>query len=210
MTPVASAPPDQVAFTRRLRRRSRHRPQSSHAVLDQLDRWLGGEPGDKVAGTRFQQLSAPVAAKAVEDTAFYRYGRLLSRNDVGFDAARLGSSVADFHRACADRLATFPDAMLATATHDHKRGEDVRARLAVISEIPDDWAAFLRNAERSMAERPDPADEIMLYQMIVGAWPPDLRSCRRGGMPGVCRTAGRLAAEGSAGSQTAHRLDRAE
>jgi (1->4)-alpha-D-glucan 1-alpha-D-glucosylmutase len=146
-----------------------------------LDRWLGGEPGDKVAVTRFQQLSAPVAAKAVEDTAFYRYGRLLSRNDVGFDAGRLGGSVADFHRACSDRLAMFPDAMLATATHDHKRGEDVRARLAVISEIPDEWAAFLKQCRAIEARRPDPADEIMLYQMIVGAWPLQLSPSNEAG-----------------------------
>ena len=89
---------DQVAFAKALAAAKQASPASAHAVLDQLDRWLGGEPGDKVADTRFQQLSAPVAAKSVEDTAFYRYGRLLSRNDVGFDAARLGGSVADFHR----------------------------------------------------------------------------------------------------------------
>lgn len=157
---------------------------SAHAVLDQLDRWLGGDAEHKVASTRFQQLSAPIAAKAVEDTAFYRYGRLLSRNDVGFDAARLGGSVADFHRACADRLAAFPDAMLATATHDHKRGEDLRARLAVISEIPDEWAAFLAKCQTIEADRPDPADEIMLYQMVVGAWPPALNPSDEPG----CRT----------------------
>jgi (1->4)-alpha-D-glucan 1-alpha-D-glucosylmutase len=165
---------DQVAFAKALTAAKLATPASVHAVLDHLDRWLGGQPGDKVAGTRFQQLCAPVAAKAVEDTAFYRYGRLLSRNDVGFDAARLGASVADFHRACADRLATFPDAMLATATHDHKRGEDLRARLAVISEVPDAWATFLSRCHAMTAAKPDPADEIMLYQMIVGAWPPQL------------------------------------
>ncbi|MEA2789069.1 MAG: (1-_4)-alpha-D-glucan 1-alpha-D-glucosylmutase [Acetobacteraceae bacterium] len=165
---------DQVAFGKALAAAKRGSPASAHAVLDQLDRWLGSEPGNRVAGTRFQQLSAPVAAKAVEDTAFYRYGRLLSRNDVGFDAARLGSSVADFHRACMDRLRNFPDAMLATATHDHKRGEDLRARLAVLSEIPDQWSAFLSRCRSIAGERPDPADEIMLYQMIVGAWPPGL------------------------------------
>ncbi len=165
---------DQVAFDKALATAKEASPPSLHPVLDQLDQWLGGEPGDKVAATRFQQLSAPVAAKSVEDTAFYRYGRLLSRNDVGFDAARLGGSVGDFHRACVDRLATFPDSMLATATHDHKRGEDLRARLAVISEIPDEWAAFLTRCRRIEGERPDPADEIMLYQMIVGAWPPEL------------------------------------
>ncbi|MEA2770048.1 MAG: (1-_4)-alpha-D-glucan 1-alpha-D-glucosylmutase, partial [Acetobacteraceae bacterium] len=165
---------DQAAFAKALAAAKQATPASEHAVLDRLDRWLGGEPGDKVANTRFQQLSAPVAAKSVEDTAFYRYGRLLSRNDVGFDAGRLGGSVADFHRACADRLASFPDAMLATATHDHKRGEDLRARLAVISEVPDDWAAFLAQCRAIEAKRPDPGDEIMLYQMIVGGWPLDL------------------------------------
>jgi (1->4)-alpha-D-glucan 1-alpha-D-glucosylmutase len=165
---------DQAAFDEALAAAKASSPQSLYPVLDDLDRWLGGEPGDKVAATRFQQLSAPVAAKSVEDTAFYRYGRLLSRNDVGFDAARLGASVADFHRACADRLASFPDAMLATATHDHKRGEDLRARLAVISEVPDEWGTFLAKCREIKADRPDPADEVMLYQMIVGAWPLDL------------------------------------
>jgi (1->4)-alpha-D-glucan 1-alpha-D-glucosylmutase len=182
---------DRAAFAKALAAAKQATPASEHAVLDRLDRWLGGEPGDKVANTRFQQLSAPVAAKSVEDTAFYRYGRLLSRNDVGFDAGRLGGSVADFHRACADRLASFPDAMLATATHDHKRGEDLRARLAVISEVPDDWAAFLAQCRAIEAKRPDPADEIMLYQMIVGGWPLDLDTSDAAG----CRAfAERLAA----------------
>jgi (1->4)-alpha-D-glucan 1-alpha-D-glucosylmutase len=168
------SPMDQLAFAKALSAAKESSLASMHPVLDQLDRWLGGVPGDQLAVTRFQQLSAPVAAKSVEDTAFYRYGRLLSRNDVGFDAARLGCSVADFHQSCVQRLISFPDAMLATATHDHKRGEDLRARLAVISEIRDDWAAFLRQCQAIAAERPDPADEIMLYQMIVGSWPPDL------------------------------------
>ncbi|HYZ21151.1 MAG TPA: malto-oligosyltrehalose synthase, partial [Rhodopila sp.] len=140
-------------------------------VLYHLDRWLGGQgnPAYKVAQTRFQQLSAPVSAKAVEDTAFYRYGRLLSRNDVGFDAARLGGSIEEFHQACQHRLKMFPDAMLATATHDHKRGEDLRARLAVLSELPEEWLRLV-SACRALneAERPDPTDELMLYQTIVG------------------------------------------
>jgi (1->4)-alpha-D-glucan 1-alpha-D-glucosylmutase len=165
------SPLDEAAFAKALTAAKRGSPASGHAVLDQLDRWLGRQPGDRVAGTRFQQLSAPVAAKAVEDTAFYRYGRLLSRNDVGFDAGRLGGSVAEFHQACAERLANFPGAMLATATHDHKRGEDLRARLAVLSEIPDQWSGFLAQCFSTPAERPDPADEIMLYQMVIGAWP---------------------------------------
>jgi malto-oligosyltrehalose synthase len=172
---------DDVAFNAALAAAKQATPGSGHFVLDHIDRWLGGEAADtatlsgrKLAATRFQQLSAPVAAKSVEDTAFYRYGRLLSRNDVGFDAARLGSSVADFHHACAARLATFPQAMLATATHDHKRGEDLRARLAVISEIPTEWAAFVAACQDIARAAPDPVDEVMLYQMIVGAWPLDL------------------------------------
>jgi malto-oligosyltrehalose synthase len=184
------SPIDQAAFEKALAGAKEASPDTLHSVLEHLDKWLGGEPGDRAAVTRFQQLSAPVAAKSVEDTAFYRYGRLLSRNDVGFDAAHLGSSVAEFHRACANRLATFPDAMLATATHDHKRGEDVRARLAVISEIPDAWAEFLARCATIESDRPDPADAIMLYQMIVGAWPPDLSPSDAAG----CKAfAGRLA-----------------
>ena len=124
---------------------------------------------------RFNQLSAPLAAKAVEDTAFYRYGRLLSRNDVGFDAGVLGLSATDFHAAMTERGRGMLGSMLATATHDHKRGEDVRARLAVLSECPDAWIdASARWFEMNGAIRPkrfDPADEYMLYQMLVGAWP---------------------------------------
>jgi len=140
-------------------------------------------PSRRVAATRLQQLSSPIAAKAVEDTAFYRYGRLLSRNDVGFDAERLGTEPAEFHRCCADRRAHLPDAMLATATHDHKRGEDVRARLAAISEMPGEWGAVVRRwmamnavhrATVDGAPAPSPGDEIMLYQMILSTWPTTL------------------------------------
>lgn len=137
-------------------------------------------PAQRVAATRFCQLSAPVAAKAVEDTAFYRYGRLLSRNDVGFDARLLGTDAGTFHRICAERGAAFPGALLATATHDHKRGEDVRARLAVISEIPQVWGEILRRwmklnaGHRTRPDAPSAGDEIMLYQTLIGAWPLDL------------------------------------
>ena len=174
---------DQAAFARALTAAKAAAPLHLHPVLDRLDRWLGGEavrkPGGELrmrATRRFQQLSAPVAAKAVEDTAFYRYGRLLSRNDVGFDAARLGMEPTEFHAATLSRCRNFPDAMLATATHDHKRGEDVRARLAVISEIPDEWQAAVRRwLEASAPYRPvagpTPGDEALLYQMIIGAWP---------------------------------------
>lgn len=145
-------------------------------VIDWLHRRMRA-PGRTV--TRFQQLSAPVAAKSVEDTAFYRYGRLLSRNDVGFDIERFGDTPANFHARMKRRQATQPHGLLATATHDHKRGEDVRARLAVLSERPADWNERLtRWIEQSALLRtdgmPDPGDIAMLLQMIVGAWPLDL------------------------------------
>ncbi|HUO92873.1 MAG TPA: malto-oligosyltrehalose synthase [Rhizomicrobium sp.] len=120
---------------------------------------------------RFNQLAAPVAAKAVEDTAFYRYGRLISRNDVGFDPRITGISADEFHRRVAARAAPFPHAMLTTATHDHKRGEDARARLAVLSEIPGEWNM---EAERWLTSAPralDRGDVYQLLQTLVGVWP---------------------------------------
>ncbi|HEY6983238.1 malto-oligosyltrehalose synthase [Reyranella sp.] len=150
-------------------------------VVDTLHRWMTEIVPDGAAIGRFQQLSAPVAAKSVEDTAFYRYGRLLSRNDVGFDLDRFGTRPADFHALMEERCARLPRSMLATATHDHKRGEDVRARLAVLSERPQAWIdRSARWMEASGALRTDgqPAagDIAMLLQMIVGAWPLDLAS----------------------------------
>ncbi|MGE0425561.1 MAG: malto-oligosyltrehalose synthase [Reyranellaceae bacterium] len=151
-------------------------------VLDRVLGWLGREDGGddhRRALTSFRQLSAPIAAKSVEDTAFYRYGRLLSRNDVGFDPSRFADSPATFHTRMARRQSTAPHSMLATATHDHKRGEDVRARLAVLSEIAPEWIAHLRrwlawSAPLRPAGAPVDADLVMLFQMIVGAWPLDL------------------------------------
>ena len=112
-------------------------------MLVLVERWLGEEATPEAA-IRFQQLSAPLAAKAVEDTAYYRHGVLLSRNEVGADVRRFSATTAEFHAACLARREHFPDAMLATATHDHKRGEDVRARLAVLSEIPQEWEHAVR------------------------------------------------------------------
>jgi (1->4)-alpha-D-glucan 1-alpha-D-glucosylmutase len=118
---------------------------------------------------RFSQLSAPLAAKAVEDTAFYRYGRLLSRNDVGFDPRRHTLDLPSFHRRMVMRAARWPRSMLTTATHDHKRGEDARARLAVLSEVPEKWRAFVE-ASPSPAEV-NGGDLVQLYQTLAGAWP---------------------------------------
>jgi len=146
-------------------------------AVDLLHRWLRSSPEQAIH--RFQQLSAPVAAKSVEDTAFYRYGRLLSRNDVGFNVERFAEEAPAFHERARRRHAHLPRAMLATATHDHKHGEDVRARLAVLSERAEEWAALVRRwIERSAplrsAHAPSAGDIAMLLQMIVGAWPLDL------------------------------------
>lgn len=160
---------------------------SDFKLLDLLRRWLADEapralvPGPRRnerlhAMVRFQQLSAPTAAKSVEDTAFYRYGRLLSRNEVGTNPGQFALSQAGFHAACRERARRIPGTLLATATHDHKRGEDTRARLAVLSEIPGEWEASVTRWTRLNAiirqdAGPNMADELMLYQMLVAAWP---------------------------------------
>ncbi|MCE2563499.1 malto-oligosyltrehalose synthase [Komagataeibacter sp. FNDCF1] len=123
----------------------------------------------------FEHLTAPLAAKSLEDTAFYRYGRLLSRNEVGSDPGRMALPVHAFHEACGARAARYPHALLATATHDHKRGEDARARLAVLSEAAGEWEALVQgwfaHNDAGQGAGPDRIDEIMLYQTLVGAWP---------------------------------------
>ncbi|MGY2292875.1 malto-oligosyltrehalose synthase [Pseudomonas sp. SDO528_S397] len=156
-------------------------------VLDCLGQWLGGQawrtlpPGQarkllKHACVRFQQLTSPAAAKAVEDTAFYRSAVLLSRNDVGFSTEQFSAPLADFHGANTQRLHTFPDNLLATATHDHKRGEDSRARLAVLSECAEAFAAqvdhwrALAQPLRTDADTPSAGDELILYQVLLGSW----------------------------------------
>jgi (1->4)-alpha-D-glucan 1-alpha-D-glucosylmutase len=153
-------------------------------VVAKVGEWLGANicdapPGQIDAIRRFRQLSAPLAAKAVEDTAFYRYGPLLSRIDVGFDPGRFAIDVADFHRASMRRGKMHPSSLLATATHDHKRGEDVRARLAVLSEIPQEWTPKLlgwieQSSEFPSADTVSPGDIAILFQTIAGAWPPGL------------------------------------
>jgi (1->4)-alpha-D-glucan 1-alpha-D-glucosylmutase len=158
--------------------------------------------------TLFSQLTAPVAAKAIEDTACYRYGRLISRNEVGADPGEFSISVDQFHASNLERARRYPHAMLVTATHDHKRGEDVRARLAVLSEIPDEWSATLRawstlNTPQRRAPSgdttvdalsddwaPGPAAEAMMYQTLVGCWPPDLTADDE---PGIAALAERVA-----------------
>jgi len=131
---------------------------------------------------RFQQLTGPITAKGYEDTVLYRFNRLVSLNEVGGDASRLGTSLAEFHAANAERLRRSPHALSATATHDTKRGEDVRARINVLSEIPADWRARaaawqrLNRKHRTMVDGapvPGANTEYFIYQTLVGAWPLD-------------------------------------
>ena len=126
--------------------------------------------------TRFQQSTPAVMAKGVEDTAFYRYARLLALNDVGGDPSRFGISVDRFHAANAERAERFPLGLLTTQTHDAKRSADVRARLTVLASIPDEWAEHVhRWLELGEPLRsggaPDPVEQYFLYQTLIGAWP---------------------------------------
>lgn len=132
---------------------------------------------------RFQQLTGPAMAKGVEDTAFYRYHRLICLNEVGGDPGRFGVDLRQFHGACARAHTEHPLGLLASTTHDTKRSEDVRARLALLSEIPEQWADAVcrwagNNARHRTGEVPDPNTEYLLYQTLVGAWPIDLKRIR--------------------------------
>jgi (1->4)-alpha-D-glucan 1-alpha-D-glucosylmutase len=129
---------------------------------------------------KFEQYTGPVMAKGVEDTAFYRYNRLISLNEVGGEPARFGTSLSAFHRLNQEAARRWPHRMVSLATHDTKRGEDVRARINAISELPDEWSARVqrwatlnqrRKTEFDGGTAPDENDEYLFYQTLVGAWP---------------------------------------
>jgi (1->4)-alpha-D-glucan 1-alpha-D-glucosylmutase len=129
---------------------------------------------------RFQQLTSPVTAKGIEDTAFYRFYPLSSLNEVGGEPAIFGTSVERFHERNQDRQESWPHTLNATSTHDTKRGEDTRARINTLSEMPEEWNRALhrwRELNRARkgtvdgARAPDANEEYLLYQTLVGAWP---------------------------------------
>jgi (1->4)-alpha-D-glucan 1-alpha-D-glucosylmutase len=122
---------------------------------------------------RYQQFTAPVVAKGVEDTAFYRFNRLIALNEVGGHPARFGISLRDFHAAAEERARRWPYTMLGSSTHDTKRSEDMRARLAVLSELASGWRITLRRWSQLNrgAEPPSRADEYHFYQALSGVWP---------------------------------------
>ncbi|MEN0108819.1 MAG: malto-oligosyltrehalose synthase, partial [Pseudomonas sp.] len=181
---------DQVFFQHALEAAHGSLAEADWPLLGYLDRWLGGQalrqlpPGParkqrQKLLTRFQQLTSPAAAKAVEDTACYRSAVLLSRNDVGFDQ-HFSAPLAELQRNWQQRLEQFPDNLLTTATHDHKRGEDTRARLAVLSERStwfaervEHWWRMATPLREELADgiAPSPGDELMLYQTLMGSWP---------------------------------------
>ncbi len=128
---------------------------------------------------RFQQLTGPAMAKGAEDTTFYCFNRLVSLNEVGGDPARFGVPLETFHAACANAQLHWPRTMLATSTHDTKRSEDVRARISLLSEIPEQWCDAVRrwsthNERHRRDDFPDRNAEYLLYQTLVGAWPLDV------------------------------------
>jgi len=155
----------------------------SHAVQRDMVRFIA----------KFQQYTSPVMAKGLEDTSFYRYHRLVSLNEVGGDPRRFGISPESFHAENQERAARWPRSMLTTATHDTKRGEDVRARISVLSEIPEEWRERVRSWEKlnrrfkEMVEgRPAPTanHEYLLYQTLIGSWPVGPEETAPEGLPG--------------------------
>jgi (1->4)-alpha-D-glucan 1-alpha-D-glucosylmutase len=134
---------------------------------------------DELAMT-FQQFSGPVMAKSLEDTTFYVFNRLVSLNEVGCDPGRFGSGIGEFHEENLAAQKNWPSAMLASSTHDTKRGEDCRARISLLAEIPDRWAEAAGRWAEINRQFWDGADkdanaEYLLYQTLVGAWPIDLK-----------------------------------
>ena len=179
---------DRVYIERAIAEARRRNPQVSTSVFDFFHDVLifrvPGPSGDPTEWrdfvARFQQATGPVMAKGVEDTAFYRYHRLVSLNEVGGEPARFGEAAAAFHGRNMGRRGRWPASLLTTSTHDTKRGEDVRARIDVLSEIPADWQARVRLWRRLARRFKQPAagalaparnEEYLLYQTLVGAWP---------------------------------------
>jgi (1->4)-alpha-D-glucan 1-alpha-D-glucosylmutase len=170
---------DRTNIDKAVARAKEHRQDLDPGLLDFIGdvlalRSRGGQETEFLL--RFQQFTSPVMAKGVEDTAFYCFNRLIGLNEVGGAPGRNGLTIAEFHDYCAKMLATHPQTMTTLSTHDTKRGEDVRARLAAIAEIPGRWRTAVNrwshaNAPFRTGKFPDLNTEYFLYQTLVGAWP---------------------------------------
>lgn len=179
---------DEKIVTRAIRLARKRNPEMSPSAFAFLKDTLlfdaDNRDRDRVElAMRFQQLTGPVVAKGVEDTAFYTYVRFVGLNEVGGAPERFGTSIAAFHAKNADTCANHPRTMTTTTTHDTKRGEDVRARLAVLAEMPDAFATWLREWDALTAkyrttldedrEGPSPGDRLLFFQTIIGAYDRD-------------------------------------
>jgi (1->4)-alpha-D-glucan 1-alpha-D-glucosylmutase len=155
------------------------------AVLNFLEAILTGSYSEGLEAdfiARWQQLAPAVTAKGVEDTTFYCYDRLVSCNEVGAQASLMGISAGKFHEFCHYLNERWPNSLLATSTHDTKRSEDVRARISVLTELPNRWVEALHkwsqmNSPAWKGRLPDRHAEYLLYQTLVGAWPIDRDRC---------------------------------
>jgi (1->4)-alpha-D-glucan 1-alpha-D-glucosylmutase len=161
------SPEDRAVLELAVRQAKRRNPATPGSIFDFVLSALL-TPGEWVG--RVQQLTAPVTAKGIEDTAFYRYVPLASLNEVGGSPDRFGTPVKRFHRRCQERRSSWPHGLSASSTHDTKRSEDVRARLNVLSEIPVEWERAIRRWRAMNASDIDPAEEYLLYQTLVGTW----------------------------------------
>ena len=181
---------DRIAIMRAIRLARRRNPTTDMSIFEFVRAILMQEVPASVREEdrslwrefvmKFQQLTGPVMAKGLEDTAFYNYNRLVSLNEVGGEPERYGQSVQLFHRVNADRQRLWPGSMLTTSTHDTKRGEDVRARISVLSELPQAWEGAVRRisgaAEKLKTDldgqlAPDRNEEYLLYQTLIGSYP---------------------------------------
>ena len=185
---------DRIVIRQAIARAKERNREMDASVFDFLEETLllHGRSGAEIDqaelyfALKFQQLTGPVMAKGVEDTSFYVYNRFISSNDVGSSMNAFGISTEEFHRSNQERLASTPDAMLATSTHDTKRSEDVRNRLNVISEMSWLWPSYVRRWVRSNARfkrtledgrvAPDANEEYFIYQTVAGAWPWQMKS----------------------------------
>jgi (1->4)-alpha-D-glucan 1-alpha-D-glucosylmutase len=193
ISPAGASDADRQVIDMATQRARRHNPAVEASVFDFVRSAILPEREELTEeayqarlhfAMKFQQYTGPLQAKGVEDTAFYRYNVLVSLNEVGGDPQRFGGTVAQFHQANQLRRENAPHGLLATATHDTKRGEDARCRIHVLSEVPRAWTVRVRRwaelnakcrTEFEGAEAPDRNDEYLFYQSLLGCWPADVR-----------------------------------
>ncbi len=182
---------DEMAINEAIGQAQRRNPTLESSIFEFIRAHICPVRGPEEAGDafaqrlrfamKFQQYTSPVQAKGMEDTVFYRYSPLASLNEVGSGSGRRTTTPQEFHDANMHRMERWPDAMLTTSTHDTKRGEDARMRIHVLSEISEEWKSKLlewskiNNAAKTSVNghpSPDPTDEYLYYQNLLGMWPP--------------------------------------